>query len=112
MELPDVKNYLPTENGDPPLGNAQNWGWDTEKTVLFQNQKLMKKVFRIELNTMPGWAGSSWYFNRYMDPIMIKVLLLKMLLNIGKKLIYILVEVSMQQVIYCILDFGKCFCMI
>ena len=69
LELPDVKNYLPTENGDPPLGNAQNWGWDTEKNSVVSKSKIdEKKVFRIELNTMPGWAGSSWYFNRYMDP--------------------------------------------
>ena len=69
LELPDVKNYLPTENGDPPLGNAQNWGWDIEKNRVVSKSKIdEKKVFRIELNTMPGWAGSSWYFNRYMDP--------------------------------------------
>ena len=69
LELPDVKNYLPTENGDPPLGNAQNWGWDIEKNRIVSKSKIdEKKVFRIELNTMPGWAGSSWYFNRYMDP--------------------------------------------
>ena len=69
LELPDVKNYLPTENGDPPLGNAIKWGWDTEKNKVVSKSKIdEKKVFRIELNTMPGWAGSSWYFNRYMDP--------------------------------------------
>ena len=69
LELPEVKNYLPTENGDPPLGNAQNWGWDIEKNRVVSKSKIdEKKVFRIELNTMPGWAGSSWYFNRYMDP--------------------------------------------
>jgi leucyl-tRNA synthetase len=69
LELPDVKNYLPTENGDPPLGNALKWGWDTEKNKVVSKSKIdEKKVFRIELNTMPGWAGSSWYFNRYMDP--------------------------------------------
>ena len=69
LELPDVKNYLPTENGDPPLGNAQKWGWDTKKNKVVSKSKIdEKKVFRLELNTMPGWAGSSWYFNRYMDP--------------------------------------------
>jgi len=54
LELPEVDQYLPTEDGDPPLGRAENW--------------VTKEGFPIELNTMPGWAGSSWYFLRYMDP--------------------------------------------
>ncbi|OWK98667.1 leucine--tRNA ligase [Kaistella haifensis DSM 19056] len=69
LELPEVEKYLPTEDGDPPLGNAKNFAWDEE------NQKVVsvdlideKTVFPIELSTMPGWAGSSWYFLRYMDP--------------------------------------------
>lgn len=69
LELPEVEKYLPTEDGDPPLGNAKNFAWDES------NQKVVavdvideKTVFPIELSTMPGWAGSSWYFLRYMDP--------------------------------------------
>ena len=69
LELPEVEKYLPTEDGQPPLGNAKNWAWNemTEQVVsvdLIDHQN----IFPIELNTMPGWAGSSWYFNRYMDP--------------------------------------------
>ena len=54
--------------GKPPLGNAKNWAWDevNEKVVPI-DQINHKTIFPIELNTMPGWAGSSWYFNRYMD---------------------------------------------
>lgn len=69
LELPEVEKYLPTADGDPPLGNAKNFGWDEE------NQKIVstdlvdgQRVFPLELSTMPGWAGSSWYFLRYMDP--------------------------------------------
>ena len=69
LELPEVEKYLPTEDGDPPLGNAKNFAWDEV------NQKVVsvdlideKTVFPMELSTMPGWAGSSWYFLRYMDP--------------------------------------------
>ena len=69
LELPEVEKYLPTENGDPPLGNAKIFAWDemNEKVVstdLIDNIT----VFPLELSTMPGWAGSSWYFLRYMDP--------------------------------------------
>jgi len=68
LKLPDVKNYLPTREGFPPLGNAQKWAWDTESRTVVENKKIdNKKVFPLELNTMPGWAGSSWYFYRYMD---------------------------------------------
>jgi len=68
LELPYVKNYLPTENGDPPLGNADKWAWDAENKKVVSNKLINNKtIFRLELNTMPGWAGSSWYFNRYMD---------------------------------------------
>jgi leucyl-tRNA synthetase len=69
LELPEVEKYLPTEDGDPPLGNAKNFAWDEA------NQKVVsvdlideRTVFPMELSTMPGWAGSSWYFLRYMDP--------------------------------------------
>lgn len=66
--LPKVEKYLPTPEGAPPLGNATVWAWDTEQRAVVSNEKIdHKKVFPLELNTMPGWAGSSWYFNRYMD---------------------------------------------
>ncbi|PKV65710.1 leucyl-tRNA synthetase [Polaribacter sp. Hel1_33_96] len=66
--LPEVEKYLPTEDGKPPLGNATVWAWDSRGKKVVSNEKLKNKtVFPLELNTMPGWAGSSWYFNRYMD---------------------------------------------
>ena len=69
IELPDVSKYLPTEDGKPPLGNSDSWAWDTIQNKIVDNFHIDNKtVFRMELNTMPGWAGSSWYFNRYMDP--------------------------------------------
>lgn len=67
--LPEIEKYLPTEDGKPPLGNATVWAWDTEKSSVVSNQLIdHKTIFPLELNTMPGWAGSSSYFNRYMDP--------------------------------------------
>lgn len=69
IRLPEVEKYLPTETGEPPLGNATVWAWDTEKNTVVSNDKINNStVFPLELNTMPGWAGSSQYFNRYMDP--------------------------------------------
>jgi leucyl-tRNA synthetase len=69
LELPEVEKYLPTETGEPPLGNATHWAWDTDKNKVVSNDLIDHKiVFPLELNTMPGWAGSSQYFNRYMDP--------------------------------------------
>jgi len=66
--LPEVNNYLPTEDGQPPLGNADVWAWDTSSNEVVENEKIdNESVFALELNTMPGWAGSSQYFNRYMD---------------------------------------------
>ncbi|WP_442264637.1 leucine--tRNA ligase [Tenacibaculum sp. ZS6-P6] len=66
--LPEVEKYLPTEDGKPPLGNADVWAWDTTTNTVVSNDKINNEtVFPLELNTMPGWAGSSWYFNRYMD---------------------------------------------
>ena len=66
--LPAVEKYLPTEDGKPPLGNATQWAWDSRGKKVVSNEKLKNKtVYPLELNTMPGWAGSSWYFNRYMD---------------------------------------------
>ncbi|TDQ33200.1 leucyl-tRNA synthetase [Zeaxanthinibacter enoshimensis] len=69
LRLPEVEKYLPTETGEPPLGNATTWAWDEEAGKVVSNDKIdHKTVFPLELNTMPGWAGSSQYFNRYMDP--------------------------------------------
>jgi leucyl-tRNA synthetase len=66
--LPEVEKYLPTEDGQPPLGNATTWAWDVEKLSVVSCQLIDNvKVFPLELNTMPGWAGSSWYWMRYMD---------------------------------------------
>ena len=69
IKLPEVEKYLPTETGEPPLGNAEVWAWDTLKNEVVHNSEINNStVFPLELNTMPGWAGSSQYFNRYMDP--------------------------------------------
>ena len=69
ITLPEVEKYLPTKEGEPPLGRAEVWAWDTQKNTVVSNTKIDHKIiFPLELNTMPGWAGSSWYFNRYMDP--------------------------------------------
>ncbi|MEE1961301.1 class I tRNA ligase family protein [Allomuricauda taeanensis] len=77
LELPEVEKYLPTETGEPPLGNATHWAWDTVQNKVVSNENISpfggdregeQTVFPLELNTMPGWAGSSQYFNRYMDP--------------------------------------------
>ena len=68
LVLPEVEQYLPTPEGAPPLGNATSWAWDTVSEKVVPNSELNEtNVFPLELNTMPGWAGSSWYFNRYMD---------------------------------------------
>lgn len=65
--LPEVEKYLPTETGEPPLGNASVWAWDTESGAVVENAKVNNTtVFPMELNTMPGWAGSSWYWLSYM----------------------------------------------
>ena len=73
--LPEVEKYLPTEDGQPPLGNATHWAWDTVNNKVVSNSLLVipsavegtQTIFPLELNTMPGWAGSSWYWMRYMD---------------------------------------------
>ncbi|MHB0754797.1 leucine--tRNA ligase [Polaribacter sp. M15] len=89
--LPEVEKYLPTEDGKPPLGNATHWSWDAKNNKVVSNdllkrsfdsaqddnsnknvissevEKSQNEIYPLELNTMPGWAGSSWYFNRYMD---------------------------------------------
>jgi len=69
LKLPEVEKYLPTDTGEPPLGNATEWAWDMQKSKVVNNSLIDHvKIFPLELNTMPGWAGSSQYFNRYMDP--------------------------------------------
>jgi leucyl-tRNA synthetase len=66
--LPEVEKYLPTEDGQPPLGNALVWAWDSvNNKVVNTNLVDNKIIYPLELNTMPGWAGSSWYWMRYMD---------------------------------------------
>ena len=66
--LPEVEKYLPTEDGQPPLGNALVWAWNTNTNqVVNTNLVDNETIFPLELNTMPGWAGSSWYWMRYMD---------------------------------------------
>ncbi|SHM78401.1 leucine--tRNA ligase [Flavobacterium xinjiangense] len=66
--LPEVEKYLPTEDGLPPLGNALVWAWDTETNQVVNTDLVDNKtIYPLELNTMPGWAGSSWYWMRYMD---------------------------------------------
>ena len=65
--LPEVEKYLPTQEGNPPLGNATTWAWDTTNHKVVSNELIDKQtVFPLELNTMPGWAGSSWYWLEYM----------------------------------------------
>jgi leucyl-tRNA synthetase len=68
--LPEVEKYLPTEDGQPPLGNAKAWHWDTNTNKVVSVEDAANPplgVWGLELNTMPGWAGSSWYWMRYMD---------------------------------------------
>ena len=70
IALPEVDNYLPTEDGQPPLGNAKAWHWDTNTNQIVaveDSANPPQGVWGLELNTMPGWAGSSWYWMRYMD---------------------------------------------
>ncbi|MEN2801258.1 leucine--tRNA ligase [Capnocytophaga sputigena] len=67
IHLPEVEKYLPTEEGNPPLGNATTWAWDTANHKVVSNDLIDNQtVFPLELNTMPGWAGSSWYWLEYM----------------------------------------------
>ena len=69
IELPEVEKFLPTETGEPPLGNAQIWAWDEQNRKIVDKTLIDEKtIFPIELNTMPGFAGSSAYYLRYMDP--------------------------------------------
>ncbi|MDX9920879.1 MAG: class I tRNA ligase family protein, partial [Paludibacter sp.] len=67
--LPEIDKYLPTETGEPPLGRAANWGWnEVAKKVTASSEIDNLTVFPLELSTMPGFAGSSAYYLRYMDP--------------------------------------------
>ena len=67
--LPEIDEYKPTESGEPPLGRAKMWAWDTVKEEVVDKALINNKtVFPLELNTMPGFAGSSAYYLRYMDP--------------------------------------------
>ena len=76
IELPQVDKFLPTETGEPPLGNAQIWAWDEANKKIVDKALIDNKtVFPIELYTMPGFAGSSAYYLRYMDPHNDKALL-------------------------------------
>ena len=69
VELPEVTKFLPTETGEPPLGNATHWAWDEANRCVTDNSRIdHKTVFPLELSTMPGFAGSSAYYLRYMDP--------------------------------------------
>ncbi len=77
IALPEVEKYLPTETGEPPLGNAEVWAWNTNTNTIVDNKHCHSAldaestkdngIYPLELNTMPGWAGSSWYFFRYME---------------------------------------------
>ena len=69
LELPEIDKYQPTESGEPPLGRARKWAWDTTKNAIADVAEIDNKtIFPLELNTMPGFAGSSAYYLRYMDP--------------------------------------------
>lgn len=69
LELPEIDQYRPTDDGQPPLGRARRWAWDTKSETVVDNTLIDNAtVFPLELNTMPGFAGSSAYYLRYMDP--------------------------------------------
>ena len=69
LQLPEIDEYRPTETGEPPLGRAKKWAWDTKTDSVVDTSLIdNKSVFPLELNTMPGFAGSSAYYLRYMDP--------------------------------------------
>ena len=69
LELPEIDEYKPTETGEPPLGRAKVWAWDTKNNTVVSKELIDNKtIFPLELNTMPGFAGSSAYYLRYMDP--------------------------------------------
>lgn len=79
LELPEVDKFLPTSTGEPPLGHATKWAWDTTTETVADTASIDNKtIFPLELCTMPGFAGSSAYYLRYMDPANDKAL-------VGKK---------------------------
>ena len=96
LELPEVDSYLPTADGMSPLARNDEW-----KSVLINGKKYLR-----ETNTMPQWAGSCWYYLRFLDQKMNLILHLKKVLNIGCPLISTLVELNMQCCIYYTQDFG------
>ncbi len=69
LRLPEVEKYLPTEEGEPPLGRATKWYWNEKNSEVVSppSEGQGEDIYPLELNTMPGWAGSSWYFFRYME---------------------------------------------
>ncbi|MFQ3369263.1 MAG: leucyl-tRNA synthetase [Flavobacteriaceae bacterium] len=70
LKLPEIEKYLPTKEGDPPLGRADEWAWDSVNSEIVNTSLINETtIFPIELNTMPGWAGSSWYFLRYTNTV-------------------------------------------
>ena len=78
LELPEIDKYQPTETGEPPLGRAKKWAWDSVNGQVVDKSLIDNKtIFPIELNTMPGFAGSSAYYLRYMDPHNDKALVAK-----------------------------------
>ena len=96
IRLPEIEKYLPTETGEPPLGRADVWAWDTNNNKIVSNEHIDNIIiFPLELNTMPGWAGSSWYMFRYMDA-----------LNKEEVVSNTLEEANMQQDIYYTVVFG------
>ena len=69
LELPSIDKFEPTETGEPPLGRAKAWAWDEQNKKIVDKELIDNKtIFPLELNTMPGFAGSSAYYLRYMDP--------------------------------------------
>ena len=69
LELPSIDKFEPTESGEPPLGRAKAWAWDEQNKKIVDKELIDNKtIFPLELNTMPGFAGSSAYYLRYMDP--------------------------------------------
>ena len=88
--LPEVDKFLPTETGELQLGHAVKWAWDTVNQKVTEVSKIDNQtIFPLELCTMPGFAGSSAYYLRYMDRVMIKPWSLKTWMNIGETWIYI-----------------------
>lgn len=88
LELPEVDKFLPTETGEPPLGHATKWAWDTVNKCITENDKIDNiSIFPLELNTMPGFAGSSAYYLRYMDPRNTQALVDPAICSTGRTLI-------------------------